>query len=39
MAAGLGALEAREAATNLSFGPTESLEDRVREAFQRIGSE
>ncbi len=39
MAAGLGALEAREAATDLALGPTEPLEDRVREAFQRIGSE
>ena len=39
MAAGLGALEAREAATGLSFGPSDPLEDRVREAFQRIGSE
>ncbi len=39
MAAGLGVLEAREAATNLSYGTSESLEDRVREAFQRIGSE
>ena len=37
MAAGIGAAEARDAAANLNFGRSDPLEDRVREAFQRIG--